>query len=84
MVLIDVLQLSGHLGRARQLTEEIIAFATAHGERVYLPELLRMRGGLRERTDPGAAEDHRQAIELARATGARSLERRAADSLATL
>jgi DNA-binding winged helix-turn-helix (wHTH) protein len=84
MVLIDVLQLSGHLVQARKLTDDIIAFATAHSERVYLPELLRMRGGLRERTDPRAADDHREAIALARSTGARSLERRAADSLAAL
>jgi DNA-binding winged helix-turn-helix (wHTH) protein len=83
MVLIDVLQLSGHLAHARKLTDDIIAFATAHSERVYLPELLRMRGGLRERTDTrAAAEDYREAIGLARSTGARSLERRAADSFA--
>jgi DNA-binding winged helix-turn-helix (wHTH) protein len=84
MILIDVLQLSGHLLQARTLADDIIAFATAHSERVYLPELLRMRGGLRESTDASAADDHRQAIELARSTGARSLERRAADSLAAL
>lgn len=84
MVLIDVLQLSGHVAHARKLTDDIITFATAHSERVYLPELLRMRGGLRERTDPSAAEDYREAIELARSSGARSLERRAADSLAAL
>ena len=84
MVLIDLLQLSGHLEHARKLTDDIIAFATAHSERVYLPELLRMRGQLREPTDPRAAEDHLQAVELARSTGARSLERRAADSLAAL
>ncbi len=84
MVLIDLLLLSGHLEHARKLTDDIIAFATAHSERVYLPELLRLRGQLREPTDPRAAEDHLQAIELARSTGAQSLERRAADSLAAL
>jgi tetratricopeptide (TPR) repeat protein len=82
MVLIEVLQLSGHLGHARKLTDEIIAFANAHSERVYLPELLRLRGGLR--TDGSAAVDYREAIELARSTGARSLEHRAAESLAAL
>jgi DNA-binding winged helix-turn-helix (wHTH) protein len=84
MVLIDVLQLSGHLPEARSLTDEIIAFATAHSEHVYLPELLRMRGGLRERADPRAGDDCREAIELARLTGARSLEQRAIDSYEAL
>ncbi|HEX3598068.1 MAG TPA: AAA family ATPase [Polyangiaceae bacterium] len=84
-VLIDVLRVSGHLAEARKLTDEIIAFAVAHNERVYLPELLRMRGELCEGTDPTAAgRDYREAIELARATGARSLEQRASDSLTAL
>ncbi len=84
-VLIDVLRISGHVTEARQLTDEILAFALAHNESVYLPELLRMRGEQRERTEPEAAErDYREAIELAHATGARSLELRAADSLTKL
>ena len=84
-VLIDVLRISGHLAQARKLTDEIIAFAIAHNERVYLPELLRIRGEQLERTDPAAAaRDYREAIELARSTGARSLERRAAESLEAL
>jgi hypothetical protein len=84
-VLIDVLRISGHIAEARQLTDEIIAFAIAHNESVYLPELLRMRGEQRQGTDPAAASrDYREAIELARSTGARSSERRATDSLATL
>jgi DNA-binding winged helix-turn-helix (wHTH) protein len=83
MALIDVLRLSGHLAQARQLADEIIAFATAHSERVYLPELIRMRGELRERSAT-SVQDYREAIELARATGANSLERRAADSLAAV
>jgi hypothetical protein len=84
MILIDVLKISGHLDRARQLTDDIIAFATGHSERVYLPELLRMRGELRDPGDARAAADHREAIELARETGARSLEQRAAEGLAAL
>jgi adenylate cyclase len=84
-VLIDVLLLSGHLAEARKLTDEIIAFAVAHNESVYLPELLRMRGDQAAATDPAkATRDYREAIELARATGARSLELRASDSLAAL
>lgn len=83
--LIDVLRLSGHAAEARQLTDEMIAFALAHGESVYLPELLRMRGEQRARAEPAAARrDYQEAVELARAMGAGSLERRAAASLAAL
>lgn len=83
--LIEVLRRSGHLAQARALTDEIIAFATARNESVYLPELLRMRGEQLEATDRAAAgRDYRAAVELARATGARSLERRAAANLAAL
>lgn len=85
LVLIDVLRGSGHAATARQLTDDIIDFATRHGEKVYLPELIRVRGEQREDTDPAAAAgDYRAAIELARATGARSLELRAAGSLAAV
>src|SRR5207248_11568921 len=84
-VLIDVLKISGHAAQARQLTDEIIAFAIAHNESVYLPELLRMRGEQRQGTDPAAARrDYREAIERARSAGARSLEQRAMASLAAL
>jgi hypothetical protein len=84
-VLIDVLRISGHAARARELTDEIIAFAISHHERVYLPELIRVRGEQREAASPeSAARDYREAIELARSTGARSLEPRAAQSLAAL
>ena len=83
LLLIDVLQVSGHLQHARQLSDEIIDFARARSERVYLPELLRQRGGLLARKDrPAAIQSYREAIELARATGALGLERRAAESLA--
>jgi hypothetical protein len=84
-VLIDVLRHSGHVGQARELTDQIIAFAIEHGESVYLPELLRMRGEQRQGADPTeASRDYREAIELARSTGARSLEQRARASLAAL
>jgi hypothetical protein len=43
LMLIDALRVSGHHARALELTERIIAFAIAHGERVYLPQLLRVR-----------------------------------------
>jgi DNA-binding winged helix-turn-helix (wHTH) protein len=84
-VLIDVLRSSGHAARARQLTDEIISFAIAHNESVYLPELIRIRGEQLEATDPAAAaRDYRESIQWARASGALSLERRAVDRLATL
>jgi hypothetical protein len=83
LVLVDVLAISGHLAEAGQITDEIIAFARARNESVYLPELIRMRGEQRQRTDRAAAlRDYREAIELARASGARSLEERATQSLA--
>ena len=83
LVLIDALRISGHLERARLLTDEIIAFATTHGEQVYLPELLRMRGEQRESAEREvAAQDYRAAAELARALGAQSSELRATQSLA--
>jgi hypothetical protein len=73
------------MAQAWDLTDEIISFATTRSERVYLPELLRMRGELREATDREAAlQDYREAVRLAASTGARSLERRASESLAVL
>jgi hypothetical protein len=77
MVLIDVLRLSDHLVPAGQLADQIIALRDRPSERVYLPELLRMRGELRARTDAAAAARYyNEALELARSTGARSLEQR--------
>ncbi|MET0592450.1 MAG: AAA family ATPase, partial [Polyangiaceae bacterium] len=77
LVLIDVLRISGHAVEARHLTDEIIAFAIAHDEKVYLPELFRVRGEQREKGDPTtAAKDYREAMELARAMGAASFEAR--------
>jgi DNA-binding winged helix-turn-helix (wHTH) protein/tetratricopeptide (TPR) repeat protein len=85
LALIDVLVRSGHAGPARELSDQIIAFARAHDENVYLPELLRLRGEQLEATDTAAAlRDYHDAVELARRTGARSLEQRAADNLAAL
>ena len=84
-VLIDALRASGHEARARALTGTIIAFARSRGELVFLPELLRLRGEQSESTGPAAAlADYREAVSLARASGARSLEARAAESLAAL
>ncbi len=66
-VLIDVLRSSGHGAQAHKLSDEIIAFALAHDERVYLPELPRVRGQQLESSDPALATcEYREAIELAR------------------
>lgn len=84
-VLIDVLRRSGHVTQARALTDQIIAFALARNERVYLPELLRVRGEQLEDHDRAAAtRDYREAVELARSSGARSLEQRATANLEAL
>jgi hypothetical protein len=85
LVLIDVLRISAHAEQARRLTEEMITFARAHNEKVYLPELLRVRGEQRENADSAAAEhDYREAIDLARGMGAQSFEERAVASLAAV
>jgi DNA-binding winged helix-turn-helix (wHTH) protein len=85
LALIDVLKVSGHSAEAWQVTEEIIAFARARNESVYLPELLRLRGEQLETTDvDAAAQSYWDAIELSRASGARSLEQRARGSLTAL
>jgi len=84
-VLIEVLRISGHAAQARRLTDEIITFALAHDESVYMPELLRMRGEQRRGEDAAAASrDLREAIERARSAGARSFEQRALASLAAV
>ncbi len=83
--LIEALQLSGHSAEARVVTDEVIAFAIERNESAYLPELLRLRGEQVEATDSAAAaRDYREAIELARVSGARSLELRATENLARL
>ena len=85
LVLIDVLRLSNHLDAALRLSDQMIAFALAHDENVYLPELLRVRGEQRAKTDPAAAaRDYREALELAQRIGARCFELRATQSTATL
>jgi tetratricopeptide (TPR) repeat protein len=83
--LIEALRISGHVAEARGLTDEIIRFARAHDECIYLPELLRMRGEQLQELEPElAAQDYREAIELARSMGARSFELRARNCLAAL
>ena len=85
LVLIDVLRSSGHAAEARAVTDDMIAFAIARNEIAYLPELFRVRGEQLAVSDPAAAAtDYREAIALARSTGARSFEQRAIASLAAI
>ena len=82
LVLIDVLQVSGHTAEARALADEVISFAREHNESVYLPELLMTHGDLLVRTDPETAElNYRAAQALAQSMGARCSERRATERL---
>jgi tetratricopeptide (TPR) repeat protein len=77
LALIETLRTSGHASEALQLTDEMVEFASSHNESVYLPELLRLRAEQIEQSDaPAAIQAYQRALELARASGARSLEQR--------
>ncbi len=88
-VLAEVQRLLGDRPGARQTLEEAFALTQVCGERWYRPELLRLRAELAD-APPGTNpdEDRRvetdlcEALELARATGARMWELRAAVSRA--
>jgi tetratricopeptide (TPR) repeat protein len=83
--LIDLLRTSGEVGVAHEIVEAAIDFATTRDERLYLPELLRLRGLLVAATDTAAAvRAYQEAAELARAFGLPSLELRTATALASV
>jgi predicted ATPase len=74
---------AGHVTEGLATIER--ALAAAPEERIYLPELLRLRGELRAacEAEPAAVEsDLREAVALAREMGAKLQELRAATSLA--
>jgi predicted ATPase len=84
-LLAEVLAGQGQVAEAGRVLEEALALARRTGEGLYEAELLRLRGELllRGPGEPAAAEAHfRQALEVARQQGAKSLELRAAISLA--
>jgi class 3 adenylate cyclase/predicted ATPase len=87
-VLAEVQRLRGEPRAALQTLEEALALTRTCGERWYRPELLRLRAELllaRPAAPAGAAESNlREALELARTSGARMWEMRAALSLARL
>jgi adenylate cyclase len=76
---------AGQHGEAMKAGEEGIAMAKATGEHFYSAELHRLRGESLTRMSRGdrseAEASFRAAIDIARAQGARTLERRAGESL---
>lgn len=84
--LIRGLSANGRLIDATALTDETIRQVEANGDLAYLPELLRVKGGLilaGPRPDPVMAEAcFRQSLELSRRQGARAWGLRTATDLA--
>jgi DNA-binding winged helix-turn-helix (wHTH) protein/predicted ATPase len=76
---------AGHHAEAMKAVQEGIALAEARGERYYDAELHRLHGELLARSPSGrkqqAEASFRVAIEIAKEQGARTLERKANDSL---
>ena len=63
---------------------EAFAIVESKDERMWEPELFRLRGELKSANSVAAEDDFRRAIEVARSQDARSLELRATTSLARL
>jgi DNA-binding winged helix-turn-helix (wHTH) protein/tetratricopeptide (TPR) repeat protein len=83
--IIVTLRRSDHASEASELVEQMIAFARESGERLFEPELLRLRGELVEAADPSRASAcYEEALALATDHGAHSLVLRAAHNLAVL
>jgi predicted ATPase len=78
----------GRLDEGMALIDETLRLITANGDLVYLPELLRVKGGLLLAISvpdvDGARSCFREAIELSRGQGARAWELRSAVDLAAL
>ena len=83
-LLAETSTLAGRTDDALRTYDEAVAFSERSGERYYLSDILRRRGELRLATGDatGGEGDLRDALDLARAQRARSLELRAATSLA--
>jgi len=84
-LLADACFRAGYEAEALQTVEEAIAIAEATGERFYDAELFRLRGTLLMHPSIGrkdeSAASFRAGIEIARAQGAKTLERKAVESL---
>ena len=78
----------GRFDEGMALIDETIRLVMANGDLVYLPELLRVKGGLLLAMSvpdvDGAQRCYREAIELSRGQGARAWELRSAVDLAAL
>ncbi len=88
IALVKGLAATGRFAEAFALIEKTIRLVEANGDLCYLPELLRVRGGLAlaaQRSAIDEAElDFRRALELSRRQGARAWELRTAIDLAAL
>jgi len=86
--LADAYRASGRLEEALKLIDEALSVAGRNDERWFEADLHRCRGELVQLIDPGAEAEaeacFRQALDVARHVEARSLELRAATSLARL
>ncbi|WP_338112432.1 hypothetical protein [Rhizobium gallicum] len=88
IALIQGLAATGRFSEAFALIENTIRLVEANGELCYLPELLRINGGLVLAAPHPANDDaepyFKRALELGRRQGARAWELRTATELATL
>lgn len=81
----EVYARAGHVDRAMRELDDALAFVEVTDERAWSSELHRTRGELLKEVDPAEAERaFTKAVAISRAQGARSLELRAASSLAKL
>ena len=86
LALVQALAATGRSEAARSLIDGTIRQVETGGDFCYMPELLRLKGGLAlADDDAGAAEAHfRRSLEHSRAQGARAWELRTAIDLASL
>ena len=78
---------TGRLAEALALIDETIQFVEAHGDVIYMPELLRVKGGLLSMLQPKADDAEAwlmRSLKLSRQQGARAWELRTAVDFATL
>ena len=86
-LLIESLMITGDHAGGLEVAEMALAIAEATGQGLVTPELLRLKAELTRASRPAGDETEallRQSLELARDRGARSMELRAAASLARL
>jgi predicted ATPase/DNA-binding winged helix-turn-helix (wHTH) protein len=87
IVLVQGLTMAGRFAEATALVNKTIELTESSGDIIYVPELLRLKGGLSLATGPRGDDAERcfeQSLELSRRMGARAWELRTATDLATL